>query len=314
MPKIRYVTHNFSPKSIELINRCNVIISDYTAQGYSLTLRQLYYQLVARDIIPNNMQSYKRIGETLNDARLAGLVDWFAIEDRTRNLRSTPHWTKPGDIMQSAAASYRIDKWIDQPRRVEVWVEKDALVGILESVCSRLDVPFFSCRGYTSQSELWGAARRQMGYIRNDQEPLIIHLGDHDPSGKDMTRDITDRLNLFVGREIEVERIALNWDQIQQYSPPPNPAKLTDSRADKYIAEYGSDSWELDALEPRVIEDLIERTILVYRDEDLWSDQVRQENTARGLLSEVADRWDTVVEALRGNREDADDSDEDEGE
>lgn len=311
MPRIKYVDHNFSAKSLELIQRCNAIIANYTAQGYSLTLRQLYYQLVARDIIPNNMQSYKRIGETLNDARLAGLVDWYSIEDRTRNLRSVGHWSKPGDIMQSAADSYRIDKWQGQERRVEVWVEKDALVGILESVCTSLDVPYFSCRGYTSQSEVWGAARRLMLHISNDQEPLIIHLGDHDPSGKDMTRDITDRLALFVGRDIEVHRIALNWDQIQQYSPPPNPAKLTDSRADKYIAEFGTDSWELDALEPRVIAQMITHEVLEVRDQDLWDAKVREENTARGLLSEVAERWDTVVEALRGYR---DDSDVDDGE
>lgn len=78
---------------------------------------------------------------------------------------------------------------------------------------------------------------------------VILHLGDHDPSGIDMTRDISDRLELF-GADVEVKRIALNWDQIDEFTPPPNPAKLSDSRAGAYIAEYGDESWELDALEP----------------------------------------------------------------
>lgn len=313
MPKIRYIDHTFNNKTHDLIERCNAIITAYTAQGYSLTLRQLYYQLVARDLIENTQKSYDRVGDMINNARLAGLVDWYAIEDRTRNLRALSHWDSPVEIIRSAVASFRIDKWDRQEYRVEVWVEKDALIGVLEGVCNRLDVPYFSCRGYTSQSEVWGAARRLQGYIRDNKTPVIVHLGDHDPSGKDMTRDITDRLEMFMGG-CAVERIALNYDQIEQYSPPPNPAKMSDSRAAGYVAEFGYDSWELDALEPSVISQLIEDKILEYRDEDLWTEATKEENEQIGLLGEVSARWDTVVEALRGNREDADEDDGDEGE
>lgn len=298
MPKIKYIDHTFNAKSLDLIARCNAIITSYTNQGYSLTLRQLYYQLVARDLIENTQKSYDRIGEMINNARLAGLIDWLAIEDRTRNLRALSHWESPEDIIESARNSFRIDKWARQERRIEVWVEKDALIGVLEGVCNRLDVPYFSCRGYTSQSELWGAARRLQGYIRENKHPLIIHLGDHDPSGKDMTRDINDRFELFMGGA-DVERIALNYDQIQTYNPPPNPAKMSDSRAHGYVAEFGYDSWELDALEPSVIAQLIEDKILEYRDEDLWNEAVKEENEMLGLLGETAKRWSEVVDFLK---------------
>ena len=160
MPKIEYVPKNFSADRLQMIEKVNKVVAEYQKQGYSLTLRQVYYQMVARDIIPNNMRSYKNLGNLINDARLAGLIDWLAIEDRTRNLRGNSHWTEPGKVIESAAYSYRRDHWEGQPNYVEVWVEKDALIGIVGQICGKLDVNHFSCRGYVSQSEMWAAARR----------------------------------------------------------------------------------------------------------------------------------------------------------
>ena len=245
MPRIAYIDKKFSADTIAVIDRANVIIEDYQAQGFDLTLRQLYYQFVARGLIPNKDSEYKRLGGIVNDARLAGLIDWAAIQDRTRNLGSLAHWESPNSIINAVASQYRRDLWAGQPYRPEVWIEKDALVGVIEGVCNELDVPFFSCRGYTSQSEMWAASQRLESYLP-DQKPLILHLGDHDPSGVDMSRDIRERLELFMGG-VEFDRLALNMDQVQQYAPPPNPAKITDSRAVGYIAIHGDESWELDA-------------------------------------------------------------------
>lgn len=297
MPKICYIEKKFNPEHLRLIDLANSIITSYHAQGYDLTLRQVYYQMVARDEIPNTMQSYKRLGSIIDDGRLAGLIDWTAIVDRTRELRSLSHWETPADIIVSASHSYHIDKWKDQESRVEVWVEKDALVGVIGQVCDRWDVPYFSCRGYTSSSEMWLASQRLKRHSRNGQTPSIIHLGDHDPSGKDMTRDIDDRLTLFMGG-LEVNRIALNMDQIEQYDPPPNPAKITDSRATKYIAEYGNESWELDALEPSVIDALIDEQIQQIIDIDLWEEASEAEEKERQHLGLAAERWDEVVTML----------------
>ena len=131
MPKIQYKEVNFRSKSLELIRLVNEVIGEYKAQGYELTLRQTYYQLVARGYIPNNERSYKNIGSLINDGRLAGLIDWCAIVDRTRNLRRNGHWEKPSDVIYSAKYSYLLDKWKDQPNYIEVWVEKDALVDVV---------------------------------------------------------------------------------------------------------------------------------------------------------------------------------------
>jgi len=289
MSKICYVEKNFTPSSLEIIEHANKIINEYSAQGYDLTLRQLYYQFVSKGLIDNKQSEYNRLGSVINDARLAGMIDWHAIVDRTRNIRSNPHWSGPKEIIESCASQFQIDKWENQKHRIEVWIEKDALVGVIANVCSSNDVSYFSCRGYTSQSEMWNAAQRLLRHAQDfKQTPVIIHLGDHDPSGIDMTRDIRDRLRLFMDFGIVVERIALNMDQVKRYKPPPNPAKITDSRAGGYIREFGQHSWELDALEPQAMETLIEMKINEFRDLDLWEKMVRKENRHKSKLLKTA--------------------------
>ena len=296
MPKIEYVPKNFRTESLKLIKKVNSVIEDYEAQGYSLTLRQVYYQLVARAIIPNNEKSYKNLGSLINDARLAGLIDWNAIEDRTRNLRNLSHWKTPGEIIDTAASSYHLDYWDGQDNYVEVWVEKDALVGIVGNVCDNLDVSYFSCRGYVSQSEMWQAAQRLKKYASQGKNIVLLHLGDHDPSGIDMSRDIKDRNVLFENFNLEFHRLALNMDQVDEYSPPPNPTKLTDSRADGYLNIFGEECWELDALEPQVINDLITENVLKYRDENVYKQVKTQEEREKIRLENLSENWEAISE------------------
>jgi hypothetical protein len=302
MPRIKYVSKAFKPDSLAIIEQANVICAEYADQGFDLTLRQLYYQFVARGYIPNRQTEYKRLGSIVNDARLAGLLDWNYIVDRTRNLRSLAHWNTPEDILNAVSRQYRHELWEDQPTRVEVWIEKDALVGVIAGVSDRNDVPYFSCRGYTSQSEVWGAARRLMSYEREGQRTVVIHLGDHDPSGIDMTRDIGDRLALF-GCKTKVVRIALTMAQVDQYQPPPNPAKMTDSRAEDYVANYGDDSWELDALDPATLDALIQAEIDTWRDADVWEGSVARQEYQRNLLVAVHERWDEVTALVDEDRD-----------
>ncbi len=296
MPRICYVPKVFRASSLAIIDQANAIIEDYAGQGFDLTLRQLYYQFVARDVIPNRDSEYKRIGSIINDARLAGLIDWDAIQDRTRELKKNTHWGSPEGIIEAAMMGYQRDRWEGQPYRPEVWIEKDALIGVITPVCKELDVPRFSCRGYTSQSEMWVGGRRMGAWIRqhDEQFPVVLHLGDHDPSGIDMTRDITDRLTMFSGG-VSVKRLALNMDQVDEYHPPPNPAKMTDSRFIGYTEIYGNESWELDALEPQVLADLIEHAILALRDDDVYQAVLIREEQEKERLRAVSNNWEDVV-------------------
>ncbi len=284
---IAYERKIFSESNLKIIEQANEIIDEYQAQGFTLTLRQLYYQFVARDLIPNTMQSYKRLGTIVNDGRMAGLISWEAIEDRTRNLRRLSHWEDPKEIMKSAIDDFRIDKWADQAYRPEVWIEKEALAGVISNICDRYDVPYFACRGYNSQSEQWAAGRRFASYTSKGQIPIVFHFGDHDPSGIDMTRDNQTRLSLFASMTVKVERLALNYDQIEKYNPPPNPAKTTDSRYTGYIRSFGVHSWELDALKPQVIVKLVEDAILSIRNNTQWQISTVTEDKGREKLKQA---------------------------
>ena len=259
----------------------------------------MYYQFVARDWIANKQSEYKRLGGIINDGRLAGLIDWKAIEDRGRNVQIPANWSRPEDILDTCARQYQTDLWASQDHRVEVWIEKEALLGVISGVCQELRLPHFACKGYTSQSEMWDSGHNRIGeYLGQDQIPIILHLGDHDPSGLDMTRDIRERLAMFAGEPIAVERIALNMDQIEQYGPPPNPAKTTDSRFAGYVEQYGEQSWELDALNPEILVALIEEHVGKYLDDETWNEALEAERLQRDALRQISERYDDVQEYL----------------
>ncbi len=274
--KTKFIEWSPASKSRALLKKIDEILQSYDAQGYRLTLRQLYYQMVSRDFIPNSVKSYSNIGNLISNARLAGLIDWNMIEDRVRVAQSRYHWESPADILRASSRSYYRDHWADQDEYVEVWCEKDAVSNILQPVCERLDVTFMANRGYSSQSAMYEAYLRLQERMDDDKEVSIIYFGDHDPSGIDMTRDIADRLGIFMYGEGErfekVERVALNMDQVKMYDPPENPAKSTDSRFAGYVEEYGESSWELDALEPSVLSSLVEEAITAHLDFDKFEE------------------------------------------
>jgi len=208
------------------------------------------------------------------------------IEDRTRIVRGNSHWDSPSDIVGACASQYHRDLWEDQDIHVEVWIEKDALVGVVDEICRQWDVSFFSCRGYVSQSAMYRAAQR---IVATDKPCIIFHFGDHDPSGIDMTRDIAERLDLLSdGADIRVERVALTMDQIDQYDPPSNPAKESDCRHASYVSEFGESSWELDALRPEILINLINEEIENVVDLTKFRACERRQERERKILQKTA--------------------------
>lgn len=292
MPMICYEPTRFRKGTLALIQVANEILTDLQSDGLSVSLRQLYYQLVSRNLIPNKQAEYKRLGATVSKARRAGLIDWDAIVDRGRFLRGLNDWENPGEIIAAGSHSFRVDRWRNQDVYVECWFEKDALLGVFERAANEWRVPFFSCRGYTSDSEVWGAAQRM---IAQEKPTVVLHFGDHDPSGLDMTRDITDRLALFGALDVDVRRLALNMDQVTQYKPPPNPAKESDARFRTYAARYGTKSWELDALSPRVLATLVKNAVKDVMDKDLWDASQAREDRGRLELAMMAKQYKQLV-------------------
>lgn len=295
-----YKEINFKSDTLRLIEVINALIRSYVQQGFMLSVRQLYYQLVARDLIENTERSYKRIASVINDGRLAGLIDWDAIEDRNRDIEMRTRWESGSAIVDACARSFHMDMWENQEHRVIVIVEKAALAGVLSGVCQKYDVPLLAARGYPSVSIV-----REMA-LQHIVEPIsfgqfvtVLHLGDHDPSGIDMTRDLDERFDMFIRADVPLgdedmftlERIALSMDQIKEKRPPPNPAKTTDARFGSYIKKYGRSSWELDALEPAYLNNLVEARILGFIDDDKWDERKARITEVRERLAKTAREW-----------------------
>ena len=289
--------------TVAVIEQANKIIDEYVEQGFTLTLRQLYYQFVARGLLENTPQQYKRLGVIIRDARNGGMVRWDAIEDRTREVHTHSAWDSPADIIKSAAGGYRIDPWLDQLYRPEVWIEKDALLGVIEDICANFRVPYFAHRGNNSQTLQYEAGKRFESFFDHGLIPLILHLADHDPNGIDMTRDNRDRLSLYAGEPVEVRRIGLNMDQVRRYRPPPNFAKESDTRSAGYMKTFGTDKcWELDALSPVVIAALIRDAIEPLIDQRKWEASLKREQRGRNQLRAVASNWATVEKSVSRRR------------
>lgn len=279
----------FTPARLEKLNIINDILEEYKADGYVLTLRQLYYQLVSRDIIANKLTEYKNLSSLLTDGRMAGIVDWSAIEDRGRQPK-IPYWVSGvSGALQDTLDQYRLDRQEEQPKYIEIWVEKDALSNIFYRVTSKYHVRLMVNKGYSSSSAMYDAANR---FKEHSGEKVLLYFGDHDPSGKDMVRDIRDRFNTFRVEDIEVFNPALNFDQIKKYSPPENPTKVDDPRAKEYIAKYGHSCWELDALPPKVLAEIIEQSLLPHVNIALYNDQLDQERRDKKTISKFIDDYE----------------------
>ena len=288
--KTCYKEQRFQAKTRLVIERANGIIETYMNAGYRLTVRQLHYQMVVRNWRENTERAYQNLSDILSNARYAGLVDWDAIEDRGRPVHRQSHWENPGEILKSAANSFNVDKWVGQPYQPEVWIEKDALTGVIEDVCERWDVSYFACKGYASTSCAYDAARRLQRYHSLGRLPVILYLGDFDPSGEDMSRDLLERMSMF-GVEVELRRLALNPDQIKRHNPPPQMVKKADARAKEFIKRNGANCWELDALGPDIIIGLIENEIESLIDVDRWNAQVRRQEEGKALLEHGANDY-----------------------
>lgn len=300
----RFVDWNPQAEARERVEQCVQIVREYQAQGLVLTLRQLYYQFVSRDLIPNTERSYKNLGNLVSKARLAGMLDWDAIEDRGRRPDTPQQFRDVAHLVEVAINAYKLPRWGGQRWYAELWVEKAALAGVLEPLARKWHVTLMVNKGYSSTSALYESAQRFLAnapsrengdYDRDTPcERALFYLGDHDPSGEDMVRDIHDRLRLFTGGlPILVEKLALTMKQIEQYDPPPNPAKMSDSRASKYVDKHGDESWEVDALEPSVLQEIINDAFENIVDQDLMEkielreerDKVRLRKAAKQLVA-----------------------------
>ena len=313
MTKIRYDHDPFSDTALkwmsngqaplETIHIAEGILEKFRNVDDILTLRQLFYQFVKGGLLNNELLSrsgegkkiYKNFGNLMTKARNNGLVSWLGIEDRDRTVNGIyRHEENDYEVVNNLEYHLSLDFWKRQDTYVEVWVEKNALIRVIAKACRPLKLPYMATKGYLSSSEAWRGGRRFMHQRNEGKQCVMLHLGDHDPEGVDMTRDNQERLLKYSEGHVDVRRIGLTMEQVEQYGPPPNYAKASSSRFDKYVSEFGEECWELDALEPSVIVDLINDAVEPFIDRNIWDEAVEEENNKRRHLKILHNHWDNV--------------------
>jgi len=298
----RYADIPMRQPKLQLIAWVRSVVEEYGRQRMNISVRQCYYQAVARGFMESSSSTYNQIQGALRDGRMAGLIPWTLVEDRGRTLRGLQTQTSPAAALRRTRANYRCDLWAGQEYRPEVWVEKVALESVIGDICNPLRVDYYATRGYDSISQQWEAGQRMATYVQRGQRPVVLYLGDHDPSGLDMTRKVEERLRLFTGVPVMVQRLALTMSQIERYSPPPFDVKWTDSRALAYADEHGETAWELDALDPSVLKQVVSDAVGMLRDQPRWDAALGQEvDDLREL--------DEMIQRASGESDDDDDED-----
>lgn len=320
------------------------ICEEYQKIGYTLTLRQMYYQLVSKDLIPNHDKVYKKLSKLKDDVVYSGMVDWSVFEDRGRIPKRAYFEEDVKSALLRTIDFYKLDRQHGQTNHIEVWTEKDAISDILQRVTNPYTIHLVVNKGYSSSTAMYASYRRFMDAIGNGQKIVILYFGDHDPSGLDMVRDIKDRIIYFMSEgsakaqikdmiidwsgsidfeimmdkyghngeywkkiedeqvfnwilcffseHFEIKHIGLTMEQIRLYSPPPNPAKITDPRAANYIKKHGRTSYEVDALKPPVMTKIVEDAITEYMDMDVYKDLMESEKEDRDKLTGLIDTLD----------------------
>jgi hypothetical protein len=265
----------------QLLKDIKAVIAQYP--DIKMTVRQVYYRLVAAQKVKNAMSEYNRVKRVLTDARRSGQVAYEDIEDRTRTVVNGERdaWTAKGYFdayythFKTLDTKYDLPRWWGQETKVVVMVEKQALEGIFADVCTKQGVDLLVCRGYPSLSVLYELSQRLEDC---DVDVQILYFGDWDPSGLDIDRSIQDSLGDDFGLSFEFERMAITRIQIDEYNIPPAPAKLTDSRTMGMEAKYGEAMQvELDAIDPPDLIDLITDAIDAHFDDDIYENDRAEE-------------------------------------
>ena len=291
--KETFLQINLRQTSLAKIDMINNVLENHTEDD-ALTLRELYYLLVGQALIPNTVKEYHNLGGLLVKARMAGLMDWDAIEDRLRVV-TKPYGSKSASsLLRNIARGFTLERQKGQLYHIEVWSEKDALSRQLYSVTAPYHVSLLINRGYGSCTAFYEAARRFAEAETAGKLCAILYVGDHDPSGLNMLQDLKQRLTEFGIADIEIVHVALTAEQIEKYNLPPNPAKITDPRAKEYIRIHGKNSWEVDALKalaPGVLQKLVHTQLVARLDLDKYEAILTQETEDRKKLRVFADKF-----------------------
>ncbi|OPX87478.1 MAG: hypothetical protein A4E53_02466 [Pelotomaculum sp. PtaB.Bin104] len=289
-------------KQLAIIN----IVNEYQQNNIKLTLRQLYYQMVSKNYIPNLEAEYKKIIDLTGSMRGNNIL---TLDEFADNTRFAIRYRYEDDIENFIKDSirpgkYNLDTRKNQPYYLEVWIEKEALRSVFKPITDKFDIPLFICRGYPSTSSLFQQGRTILFKTQYEgkerKQVIILYYGDHDPSGKQIPEAIQSIFyNNYQMKHVEVRPMALNMDQVRRFKLPPNPAKITDPRAGGYIAKWGAESWELDAVPPVELQKIVEADILRYSNIKLINGVINKTKKDREKIKKMRDN---IIKKMRTDK------------
>ena len=252
---------------------------------HPMTVRQVFYQATVQGLIEKTEAGYDRVQTLLADMRRDGDLPYHWIVDLTRRRQAKQTYSSIADALGDAADTYQKSLWEDAAEYVEIWLEKDALVGVVLPVTYKYDVSLMVARGYASLSFLSEAA----DVLSDKDRPIkIYHLGDFDPSGVNAGEKIEETLNdLAPGADIHFERIAVTPEQVSDWELPTRPTKRSDSRA----RGFGNISVELDAIDPNRLRALVEEAITRHLSQSDYRALMARQSAERNAIASFVEQW-----------------------
>jgi hypothetical protein len=285
----------FNHASLVLVEAIIKVFHEYKPP---LTVRQVYYQLATRGLVPLSAQGYRQAQRLLLRVREEEIIPWEWFADRTRRRVQAPQWDDASDFVDTVRGAYRRDLWATQVDHVEFWLEKDALSAFVESVLNLYGVPLCVCRGFGSATFIHEAAAA-LNEISKDK--YVYYLGDHDPSGVSIETALRERLTEF-GADFNFRRLAVTLDDIRTFGLRPLEAKRSDSRYRSYVELHGDETIELDALPPNELRRRIREAVEAHIDSDEWERLRRIERVERDSIASMADALRTTLPQQGGDQ------------
>lgn len=264
--------------TLTLIDSINTVLSEIESR---MTIRQIFYQLATRNIVPLTKGGYTKVSRIATEGRRRGLISWDRIEDRVRRPHSVPAWDNLTEFKSDMIASYKKNIWTNQPKYFEVWLEKNALYGLIYPICAKYGITLQVITGYTSATAIYDASVGIGRFKPLQNNDTILYLGDCDPSGLDIERSIHDVFLDDHEIDINIKRVGLTSKQVRKYHLPPNISKKEDPRSSSYKHTISA---ELDALPPNILKRKLEKAIIKHLDIDAYNETMEQEKTELNKL------------------------------